>query len=477
MKYVDLQADNLTFRPVGWRYPFSARSLSAIIALSDGILIFGASFAAETLQARELASADIGRGFAVAAGTCALLIPLLHMRQLYDLEALLALRRQIAQTLFGWIATLCFLSALVFALKVGSTFSRVAVSYYLLGGGLALVAHRVWVRAIIRRAFERGALKGPRIALIECSVAAAASTRAEMRRFGLNIARRFDVPADPTPSHLAQVAETALAEIHGSDIDEIYIAADCFSLRHARPLLGFLSAAPLPVRLVLNEKTTELFTNNQQRIGKLSSFEIRRPPLSWQERAAKRIIDVAVASIAILILLPLLVITALAVKLDSAGPVFFLQKRKGFNGRAFKIFKFRSMIVLEDGAKIVQAQRNDDRVTRIGRFLRKTSIDELPQLINVLIGDMSLIGPRPHAISHDEYYSTELADYAFRQHVKPGITGWAQIHGFRGETATVDLMQQRIQHDIWYINHWSLWLDISIMFRTVFEVVRTRNAF
>jgi lipopolysaccharide/colanic/teichoic acid biosynthesis glycosyltransferase len=170
------------------------------------------------------------------------------------------------------------------------------------------------------------------------------------------------------------------------------------------------------------------------------------------------------------------VATALAIALDSAGPVLFRQKRLGRDGVPFSIFKFRTMTVLEDGADVVQARENDDRITRVGRFLRKSSIDELPQFLNVILGEMSLVGPRPHAIAHDEMYGRLIPDYTLRQLVKPGITGWAQVNGLRGETPTVDVMRRRVEHDLWYVAHFSALLDIQVLFRTPLEILRKRNA-
>ena len=167
----------------------------------------------------------------------------------------------------------------------------------------------------------------------------------------------------------------------------------------------------------------------------------------------------------------------MAIKLDSDGPVIFRQRRRGFNGREFAIYKFRTMTVLEDGSTVRQARRDDARVTWLGRLLRATSIDELPQLINVLRGHMSLVGPRPHAIAHDDGYTKLIANYAFRQHVKPGLTGWAQVNGFRGETAQLELMEQRVDCDLWYIKNWSFWLDLKIIARTCVEVLRGQNAY
>ena len=190
----------------------------------------------------------------------------------------------------------------------------------------------------------------------------------------------------------------------------------------------------------------------------------------------KRVLDIAVSAAAILFLLPLLSLIAIAVALDSRGPVLFCQRRRGKHGAIFGIFKFRTMRVLEDGADVVQAKKQDDRITRVGRFLRTTSLDELPQLFNVLSGEMSLVGPRPHAIAHDEYYGARIPAYAKRQRVKPGITGWAQVNGARGETPALSDMARRIDLDGWYVDHSSLGLDLLILAKTPKAVLSMRNA-
>jgi putative colanic acid biosynthesis UDP-glucose lipid carrier transferase len=175
--------------------------------------------------------------------------------------------------------------------------------------------------------------------------------------------------------------------------------------------------------------------------------------------------------------MPPLLLIAAAIRLDSAGPVLFRQQRCGFNGRGFTIYKFRTMRVMEDGCSITQAVANDCRVTKVGRWLRRTSVDELPQLLNVLEGSMSLVGPRPHAIAHDTEFDLAVQQYAYRRRVKPGLTGWAQIHGSRGPTPTRALIEQRVTYDLWYIDNWSLQLDLAILLRTPMEVLRSRNAF
>jgi undecaprenyl-phosphate galactose phosphotransferase/putative colanic acid biosynthesis UDP-glucose lipid carrier transferase len=207
------------------------------------------------------------------------------------------------------------------------------------------------------------------------------------------------------------------------------------------------------------------------------AVEVQRAPLSRGERGAKRAFDLAVASFALVALSPLLGLTAIALKAEARKPVVFRQRRRGFNGQEFEIYKFRTMTVLEDGPKIAQARRNDSRVTSLGRILRRTSVDELPQLFNVLRGEMSIIGPRPHAIAHDDEFGKLIGEYAFRSHVKPGMTGWAQVNGYRGGTPQLELMRRRIDFDLWYINNWSIWLDFQILGRTCVELMRSQRAY
>ena len=180
---------------------------------------------------------------------------------------------------------------------------------------------------------------------------------------------------------------------------------------------------------------------------------------------------------ALIALSPILLSIAVLIRLESRGPALFRQTRYGFNQEPFQIFKFRSMRTMEDGAKVVAAKRDDPRVTRLGAYLRRFSVDELPQLINVLRGDMSIVGPRPHAMSHDQRYFDRLSRYARRHNVKPGITGWAQVHGHRGEIANDQQMLSRLEHDLYYVDNWSLWLDIKIVFMTVFSPKAHQNAF
>ncbi len=190
----------------------------------------------------------------------------------------------------------------------------------------------------------------------------------------------------------------------------------------------------------------------------------------------KRVLDIAISLVAIVLLLPVFAAISLTVALDSRGPVLFCQRRHGRDGKVFGILKFRSMHVMEDGAQVVQAAKHDARITRVGGFLRKSSLDELPQLFNVLSGEMSLVGPRPHAIAHDEYYAARIPAYTARQRVKPGITGWAQVNGARGETPELADMEKRIALDGWYVENHSPALDLLILAKTPLAVLSRRNA-
>ncbi|WP_431311033.1 exopolysaccharide biosynthesis polyprenyl glycosylphosphotransferase [Methylobacterium nigriterrae] len=203
----------------------------------------------------------------------------------------------------------------------------------------------------------------------------------------------------------------------------------------------------------------------------MSSFvagNLTHPPRASGRYAdgAKRLLDIALSALALVALAPLLILVAGAIRLDTRGPILFRQTRRGLDGRPFRILKLRTMSVMEDGARIEQARAQDPRVTRVGAWLRRTSIDELPQLVNVLRGEMSLVGPRPHAIAHDEYYGALIDEYAIRHRVRPGLTGWAQINGSRGPTPELSDMVDRVRLDAWYVRNRSLRLDLLIILRT-----------
>ncbi|GFM84028.1 undecaprenyl-phosphate glucose phosphotransferase [Pseudomonas cichorii] len=260
-------------------------------------------------------------------------------------------------------------------------------------------------------------------------------------------------------------------------IDKVYITLAFSGEPHLRELITGLSDTTASVYLIPDVFMFELLHARSESINGLASISIFDSPMDGAWSLVKRAEDILLSFlILLLIALPMLLI-AIAIKLTSPGPILFRQRRYGLDGRPIMVWKFRSMSVQENGAVVRQATRNDARITPLGAFLRRTSLDELPQFLNVLRGDMSIVGPRPHAVAHNEQYRKQVSGYMLRHKVKPGITGWAQINGWRGETDTLDKMQKRVEFDLEYIEHWSVWLDLKIILLTLFKGFLNKNAF
>jgi Undecaprenyl-phosphate glucose phosphotransferase len=350
-------------------------------------------------------------------------------------------------------------------------------------GLVSLFASRSLMKAALVLAVKKGRVQGRRVVLVGLrDELANVGTSDLLRRFGLTEVERIAFPNDEDWSLAANkdiLASLDNAVVLARDLraEEIVLALRWNDSHGIELVRDRLRDSPLPVKLLPDRNVRQLVENPAFSVSRSLAIEIQRAPLSQFEQYTKRALDIAGASIGIVLLAPLMLLTALAIKLDSPGPVLFRQQRSGFNAKRFMIFKFRSMSVMEEGDSVIQVTRHDLRVSRFGRLIRAASVDELPQLFNVLLGDMSLVGPRPHAVAHDNHYGKLLSEYAFRHHVKPGITGLAQINGCRGGTAQVSLMKSRLDFDLRYINNWSLGLDILILIRTVFEVVRPRNAY
>jgi Undecaprenyl-phosphate glucose phosphotransferase len=275
--------------------------------------------------------------------------------------------------------------------------------------------------------------------------------------------------------------EDLIAEGRRGTIDQIIIAlpasADARIAEVARRLEQIPASMHVCTHILSDLIDRKTASHKVSSIGPIGLIDIKRKPLADWGRILKAALDYGLGGLLLVLALPLFALIAIAIKLDSRGPVFFRQRRRGLNHRLIEVFKFRSMKVLEEGAEVKQATKGDPRVTRVGRLLRATSLDELPQLINVVRGEMSLVGPRPHALVHDEFYGELLESYANRHQVKPGMTGWAQINGFRGETETHDKMRLRVEHDLHYIDNWSFVLDLKILVLTPFYGLLGKNAY
>ncbi|XOV86668.1 MAG: undecaprenyl-phosphate glucose phosphotransferase [Pseudomonadota bacterium] len=260
-------------------------------------------------------------------------------------------------------------------------------------------------------------------------------------------------------------------------IRRVYITLPMELSGQVKPIASQIVAANVDVIWAPDIFGVSLLNHRVSEIAGVPLISLSQTPLVGGQAIAKTLMDKILASIALVLLSPLMILTAIAVKLSSPGPILFKQKRHGWDGRILEIYKFRSMVVHEEtSGQVTQAKKGDQRITPVGRFIRRTSIDELPQLFNVLGGSMSLVGPRPHAIAHNEMYKEQIHSYMLRHRIKPGLTGLAQVNGFRGETDTLDKMESRVNYDLAYINNWSIWLDIEILFRTVF-VLLGKNAY
>ncbi|MFK4560607.1 Undecaprenyl-phosphate glucose phosphotransferase [Bradyrhizobium ottawaense] len=401
----------------------------------------------------------------------------------YRLKNITNLSRTFRLTLTTWTGLFGALLAIAFTMKVSEEFSRgAAISFYLVGLAL-LLASKAIAERWTAHALRTGAFANGRALMIaEFGLASSSNAVDELGQHGYRLMRVMEIPPKELASPLLLSSQAArfeelIAFAREQRIEHVFLLIN-WSRQHAiESILDVLKILPVPVHLVPDPNTARFLRYPLQDTGNTLTAELRRAPLSWKERALKRSLDLMGASLALLVFAPVMLVTALLIKLTSKGPVFFRQTRNGFGGRAFRIFKFRTMRVLEDGPTIVQAQKDDPRVTRIGKWLRKTSIDELPQLFNVLQGDMSLVGPRPHAAAHNTEYEQIIGNYAFRHHVKPGITGWAQVNGYRGETRTLDMMQKRVELDIWYINNWSVRLDLIIIVRTALTAFTQATAY
>lgn len=400
----------------------------------------------------------------------------------YEFESAARPNVELVEILVSWFTTGLMLAFFAFLLKVGDAFSRGSFLVFWAVTPIGLLATRRMAKSVIGRAAEQGKIGRRNIVLLgDRDELDALEPRDLLAFFGAADVSRFILSTDSgwaqRQANDAKTFEAIANLVRRSNAAEILLALPWTDAARIEWLRDQIKLLPVSAKLLPDRQIRSLTNYASSGYQRINSLEIQRAPLSAAERMVKRFIDLSFGTLVLIILMPIIVLTAIAIKIDGEGPVFFLQKRKGFNGREFLMFKFRTMTVQENGDVVTQATRDDPRVTRIGRLLRASSIDELPQLLNVIRGEMSLIGPRPHAVAHDNYFEKLLQDYAFRHHVKPGMTGWAQVNGLRGATPTVDQIARRVEMDLWYINNWSLWLDVQILLKTSFEVLRKRNAY
>ena len=381
-----------------------------------------------------------------------------------------------------WILTCCVMLALVFLSKSSINFSRVTILAWTMTTPILLVGERILLRFVLRR-FRKFGFNSRSVAIVGGGKNAAQLIDVIMRSpwMGLKIEGVYDDLDSIHPQQhinlLRRDIETLLQRAQEGAIDCVYIAYPMQQEEKIRQLVERLADSTVSVHIVPDVFVSELFHARWTSLGEVPLVSVFESPIYGSNSFLKRLEDVILSSLILLLISPVLLSIALAVKLTSPGQILFKQRRYGLNGQVIEVWKFRSMSVTEDGAHIPQAQKNDPRVTRLGAFLRKTSMDELPQFINVLQGGMSIVGPRPHAVAHNEQYRKLIHGYMLRHTVKPGITGWAQVNGWRGETDTMEKMEMRVKYDLDYINNWSIAFDLKIIWMTIFGGMRGKNAY
>lgn len=385
---------------------------------------------------------------------------------------------------WSWLVTASALTFLLFATKTSTHFSRVIFFGWLLGAPIGLCAWRMVLRAVIRALWASG--KSLRTVAIVGATPSAERLCEQIRDrswLGLKIIGIFDDrSADrrhvfaKAPCQHAGGSADLIEACRAGLIDMVYVALPMRAEERISDLVRALSNTTATVHLVADFLSYDMLCGRWTAVGNAPILSIHDTPFRGGHAWLKRVEDILAGALILLIIAIPLAIIALLVKLTSPGPVLFRQRRYGLNGKEIRILKFRSMTVCEDGASIAQAQKNDPRVTALGRVLRRTSLDELPQFLQVLTGEMSIVGPRPHAVAHNEQYRALIPNYMLRHKVKPGITGWAQVNGWRGETPQVSSMKSRVEHDLEYINNWSFFWDLKIILLTVLGRKARSNA-
>lgn len=468
----------------------SARTVPAVALLAEFALVVAASFGAGALYhgatLGNLPWAEFYFGGALLLASM-LVVPCGLARD-YALIRLTAPREQMRSAFLHWNSAYLLFAFLLLLTHASEFYSRGALIAQYAAGLSAAFIWRLILARLVAFGLRKGALGGKSVVLVgEAASVAAIARKLGAQGRGVDILGVIRLPDLPDRGDLrgpadalrgVREAAAAVEDIARSmHLDEVVISLPWAQEHRVRALVESLALVPSCIHLAPDARAGWTHGLAPSRVGSLAALRLARAPLSLRDRVLKRAFDLVAGTVLLMVALPFFAVIALCIKLDSKGPVFFRQRRNGFNQSEFRILKFRTMTTLDDGATVRQATRGDSRVTRVGRFLRQTNIDELPQLINVLAGDMSLVGPRPHALAHNNEYSQKIWLYARRHNVKPGITGLSQIYGYRGETKSLDRMSKRVEYDLRYIDSWSLYLDLKILILTFLSRKSFQNAY
>jgi putative colanic acid biosysnthesis UDP-glucose lipid carrier transferase len=388
-------------------------------------------------------------------------------------------RRRLPRLVIEWTGVVAMLLFLGYTLKLSDDFPRsLLIGWFTLTPAMLLVGDVVSQRLAARSSAAR-----QRYIIIGANEVGIELKRRAAQNVGMGAFLGFfdfrGLDRLPVDAHaeFAGLCQEVTEFVRSNGVNAIYITLPMSKAPRISDMLREFRDTTASIYFVPDIFAYDLVQARCVEINGIPMLSICDTPFHGMNAVRKRLADVVLALVGLCLIWPVMLAAALAVKFTSRGPILFKQRRYGLNGEKILVYKFRSMRVCEDGSDVRQATRDDDRITAVGRFLRRTSLDELPQLLNVLEGKMSFVGPRPHAVAHNELYRKLISGYMIRHKVRPGMTGWAQVHGLRGETITVEQMRLRVQYDLDYLRHWTLMLDLKILLRTLLLVVRGRNAY
>ncbi len=477
-----MSAASVSARRLAERLPGSSSDvqtiLSGILRVADALIVPAASVIAYWLWHGTLALPSF---YLIATLLGAVLASnFLHLFGAYTSDALRRPALQLGKAAAGWMVASASLVVIAYLTSTSIFYSRGWAVLWLVLTPSSFVVLRAFAAVRVAR-WRRQGLLSTRVAVIGAGGLAQQVARQledapdqQYRIVGFFADQAGEVSAAVS---LKGGIENLLSAVSANQVDEILVALPWGQGQSLDALLKRLNSVPVNVRVCPDAALLTRPVRRLAPIAALPTFDLYERPLSGWNQVLKRVEDMILGSALLIAALPVLLLIALLIRVDSPGPILFRQRRYGFNNNEFTVYKFRTMRDAPQDERVPQAHRGDQRVTRIGAFLRRTSLDELPQLINVLHGEMALVGPRPHAVAHNRHFAQVIDDYLGRHRVKPGITGWAQVSGLRGETETEEQMRLRVQHDLHYIDNWSLWFDLKILLLTVFVGFIHENAY
>lgn len=383
----------------------------------------------------------------------------------------------------SWASVLLVGLFFTYLIHRSNEISRLWLFYWFLLGSASLIAVRWIIYAFLRSSHKNGRNLKRVVIVGYGSIGEELHRRAETQNwFGYEVVGVYAEEKDRSSLHDTRVQVIrSLDELpkfaENNHVNEIWIALSINAATQPQKLQYLLRNVLVDIRWIPDLMSISLLSSDMIDFFGFPTVDLNRPISGGLSGLGKDVFDRLFASTVLIFLLPIFLVIAIAIKRDSPGPIFFRQYRHGLNGKLFRVYKFRTMKLHSDQAELQQATKEDARITTLGKWMRRTSVDELPQFLNVFLGDMSIVGPRPHALQHNNQYKSQIDLYMLRHRVKPGITGWAQIHGLRGETDTLEKMAERIKFDLYYIRHWTFFMDLKIILWTAFKGWTGNNAY